>query len=234
MIPLRDSEAARRFTPANTILIILNVAVFGLEVYLANRRGAAVGAWAMVPVRFAHLSWRAPLHDARVLATIVTAMFLHAGLLHIAGNMLYLFIFGPAVEQRMGSWRYLPFYLLAGIAAGLATIAMGPASRVPVIGASGAIAGVLGAYFVLYPRGRITTILPLFVFIQVIEVPAVFYLLAWFAVQLYAGIASGAPGPLAGGVAWWAHVGGFLFGVGTAPLLVHRPKPKRRPARRRG
>ena len=111
-------------------------------------------------------------------------------------------------------------------------VAMGPESRVPVIGASGAIAGVLGAYFVLYPRGRITTILPLFVFIQMVEVPAVFYLLAWFAVQLYAGISAGAEGPLVGGVAWWAHVGGFLFGVAAAPILVHKPKVKRPRARR--
>jgi len=97
---------------------------------------------------------------------------------------------------------------------------MGPESGVPVIGASGAIAGVLGAYFVLYPRGRILTILPVFVFIQFVEIPAVFYLLIWFAVQLYAGISSGAQGPLVGGVAWWAHVGGFLFGIATAPILT--------------
>ena len=186
----------------------------------------------MVPDLVAHPGWSHPLHALRILATIITAMFLHAGLLHIAGNMLYLFIFGPAVEQRMGARRYLAFYLLAGIAAALAMVAMGPASRVPVIGASGAIAGVLGGYFVLYPRGRITTILPLFVFIQMVEVPAVFYLLAWFAVQLYAGISAGAQGPLIGGVAWWAHVGGFLFGVAAAPMLIHRPKAKR-PARRR-
>jgi rhomboid family protein len=222
MIPLRDSEAARRLTPVNTALIALNVAVFGLEVYFASHGNIAIGAYAMVPARIAHLSWLEPLHAARVLATIITATFLHAGLLHIAGNMLYLFIFGPAVEERMRWRRYLSFYLLSGIAAGLAMVAMGPGSQVPVIGGSGAIAGVLGAYFVLYPRGRIATILPLFVFIQVIEVPAVFYLLAWFAVQLYAGIVSGAQGPFVGGVAWWAHVGGFLFGVAAAPLLVHK------------
>src|SRR5271154_3211226 len=217
MIPLRDSEAARRLTTANTLLIILNVAVFALEVYSTKRGQAAFGGYAIVPARITHLDWREPIHVARTLATIVTSTFLHAGLLHIAGNMLYLFIFGPAVEQRMRWMRYLSFYLLSGIAAGFVMVAMGPNSRVPVIGASGAIAGVLGAYFVLYPRGRITTILPLFVFIRIVEVPAVFYLLVWFAVQLYAGIASGAPGPLAGGVAWWAHVGGFLFGGALAP-----------------
>jgi membrane associated rhomboid family serine protease len=141
--------------------------------------------------------------------------------------MLYLFIFGPAVEASMGSLRYLWFYLVAGIAAGLAMVAMGPDSRIAVIGASGAIAGVLGAYFVLFPRGRITTILPIFMFIQFVEIPAAFYLLIWFAVQLYAGIASGAQGPLVGGVAWWAHVGGFLFGVAAAPIVVHRSSPRK-------
>ena len=222
MIPLRDSEAARRLTPANTVLIVLNIAVFVLELELAHQGRRWIARYAMVPALVAHAGWLHPLHAARVLTTLVTSTFLHAGLLHIAGNMLYLLIFGPAVEGRMGPRRYLFFYLLAGIAAGLAMVAMGPESRVPVIGASGSIAGVLGGYFVLYPRGRITTILPLFVFVRFVEVPAVFYLLAWFAVQLYAGISAGAQGPMMGGVAWWAHVGGFLFGMAIAPLLVHR------------
>jgi membrane associated rhomboid family serine protease len=203
---LRDSEAARRLTPANTLLILVNAAVFVLELELAYLRRRELVRYAMVPAFVAHPEWLHPLHAAGVLATLVTSTFLHAGLLHIGGNMLYLLIFGPAVEGRMGARRYLFFYLLSGIAAGLAMVAMGPESRVPVIGASGAIAGVLGAYFVLYPRGRITTILPLFVFIRFVEVPAVFYLLAWFAVQLYAGISAGAQGPMMGGVAWWAHV----------------------------
>ena len=120
--------------------------------------------------------------------TMVTSMFLHGGFWHIAGNMLYLFIFGAAVEYRMGALRYLIFYFAAGIAAALATVWIAPASSVPVIGASGAIAGVLGAYFILYPRGRILTILPIFIFIQFVEIPAVIYLLFWFAVQLYAGL----------------------------------------------
>jgi membrane associated rhomboid family serine protease len=231
VIPIRDSEAARRFTPINTLLIALNIAVFALELYLIEEHRTGLWRYAMTPASIAHPGWNHPLKVLHNLATIVTAMFLHAGFLHIAGNMLYLFIFGPALEQRMGARRYLAFYFLAGIAASVATVVMGPTSRIPVIGASGAIAGVLGGYFVLYPRGRITTILPLFVFVQMIEVPAVFYLLVWFAVQLYAGISAGAQGPLIGGVAWWAHVGGFLFGVALAPMLIHRPKAKRRRSR---
>jgi membrane associated rhomboid family serine protease len=232
MIPIRDSEASRRFAPATLLLIAMNILVFAIELYLMHQRRREFWRYAMVPARIAHPGWHHPVRALNNLATIISAMFLHAGFLHIAGNMLYLFIFGPAVEQRMGARRYLSFYFLAGIAAALATVAMGPASRVPVIGASGAIAGVLGGYFVLYPRGRITTVLPLFVFIQMIEIPAVFYLLAWFAVQLYAGISAGAQGPLIGGVAWWAHVGGFLFGVALAPMLIHRPEARRSVRRR--
>jgi len=155
-------------------------------------------------------------------------MFIHGGILHIAGNMLYLFIFGAAVEYRMGAARYLSFYLAAGIAAAVATVWIAPESNVPVIGASGAIAGVLGAYFILYPRGRILTILPIFIFIQFIEIPAVIYLLFWFAIQLYAGLEEGGSAGAMGGVAWWAHVGGFMFGVALGPMLAqNRPRPRR-------
>jgi membrane associated rhomboid family serine protease len=229
MIPLRDSEAIRRFTPVNTLLILANIGVFALELHLGPR-AAELGRLAMVPARITR--YAAAPENFRLLVPLITSLFLHASLMHIAGNMLYLLIFGPAVEQRMRGVRYLLFYLVAGVAAGLAMVAMGPMSRVPVIGASGAIAGVLGAYFVLYPRAYITTILPIFIFIQVVQIPAVFYLLFWFAAQLYAGLASGAEGPLIGGVAWWAHVGGFLFGIAAAPLLArHASAAPRRAVR---
>jgi membrane associated rhomboid family serine protease len=226
MIPLRDSEAQRRLTPANTILIAANLAVFALEVRFGAGAGRELGRFALIPayVSRAHTATR----EARVLATLVTSMFLHANLLHIAGNMLYLFIFGPAVEERLGHLRYFAFYLVAGVVAGLATVAMDPASQVAVIGASGAIAGVLGAYLVLFPAARITTILPIFIFIQFVQIPAIFYLLLWFAIQLYSGLESGATGPVIGGVAWWAHVGGFLFGVLAGPLLARRLRTPRR------
>ena len=229
MIPLRDSETTRRLTPVNTILILANVAVFVLEARLGRRAGLRLARYAMVPVHVVHLHLSDPRHALATLATFITSTFLHAGIMHLAGNMLYLFIFGPAIEERLGTPRYLYFYFAAAIAAGLAMVAMGPESRVPVIGASGAIAGVLGAYFVIYPRGRITTILPLFFFWPMVEIPAYFYLLLWFVAQLYAGIISGAQGPTVGGVAFWAHVGGFLFGVAIAPMLAHvRAAPVRR------
>jgi membrane associated rhomboid family serine protease len=229
MIPFRDSEATRRLTPANTVLIVANLAVFALEIDLGRKAVPMLAPYAMVPAHLTHLHFADPVGMLATLATLVTSSFLHAGIFHIAGNMLYLFIFGPAVEQRLGWRRYTAFYFTAAIAAGLAMVAMGPDSRVPVIGASGAIAGVLGAYFVLYPRGRISTILPLLLIWPIVEIPAYFYLLFWFIAQLYAAIVSGAQGPLVGGVAFWAHVGGFLFGVAAAPMMA-RPQPK--PARR--
>src|SRR6266852_1902459 len=220
MIPLRDNAAPRRLTPANTILIAANFAAFIYELSLGSRVVDFVGRFAMVPAEVMNSSsmHSLTLHDSLAISirpaiTILTSMFLHGGVWHVVGNMLYLFIFGAAVEYRMGASRYAAFYFASGVAAALATVLIAPESRVPVIGASGAIAGVLGAYFIFYPRGRILTILPIFIFIQVVEIPAVIYLLIWFAIQLYAGIAAGQQGASMGGVAWWAHIGGFLFGI---------------------
>jgi membrane associated rhomboid family serine protease len=230
MIPLRDNAAPRRLTPANMILIAANLAAFIYELSLGPRVVDFVGRFAMVPAEVTNsLSMRSLPSGASLqpAITILTSMFLHGGVWHVVGNMLYLFIFGAAVEYRMGAPRYAAFYFASGIAAALATVLIAPESRVPVIGASGAIAGVLGAYFIFYPRGRILTILPIFVFIQVLEIPAVIYLLLWFAIQLYAGIAAGQQGASMGGVAWWAHVGGFLFGIALAPLLAKNPSPRK-------
>ena len=228
MIPLRDNSAPRRLTPANTILIAANLAAFIYELSLGPRVVDFAGRFAMVPAAVTNsLSMRSLGDSLRPAMTIMTSIFLHGGVWHVVGNMLYLFIFGAAVEYRMGTSRYAAFYFASGIAAALATILIAPESRVPVIGASGAIAGVLGAYFIFYPRGRIMTILPIFVFIQVVEIPAVIYLLLWFAIQLYAGIYAGQQGASMGGVAWWAHVGGFLFGIALAPLLAKNPRPRK-------
>jgi membrane associated rhomboid family serine protease len=232
MIPLRDNVARHRLSPVNTLLIAANLAVFVHELSLGRHVDVFVARYAMVPALVA----RAHLHGAALLDargrlwppfTVLTSMFIHGGLGHVAGNMLYLFIFGPAIEERTGPAHYLSFYLLSGIASAAATIVMAPQSTVPVIGASGAIAGVLGAYFILYPRGSILTFFPPFFF----RLPAVLYLIVWFAAQLFSGIAGGAAGSLGGGVAWWAHVGGFLFGVAAGPIAVREPE-RRRVARR--
>jgi len=233
MIPLRDNQARHRLSPINLALIAANVGVFVYELSLGERLPAFVYEYAMVPARLtgaltATARLAAPWSGPPPIATLVTSMFLHGGVLHVAGNMLYLFIFGAAVEEAMGAVRYLLFYLACGIAAALAMAAVTPHSSVPVIGASGAIAGVLGAYFVLYPRAKILTILPIIVLMYFVEIPAVLYLLLWFAAQLYAGLATG---EAAGGVAWWAHVGGFLFGMALGPMLTGRRRAR---AGRRG
>jgi membrane associated rhomboid family serine protease len=225
MIPLGDSEAARRLSPVNTILIAANLAIFGLELW---DRGAPLAYFGLVPARISHLQLTEPVAASMAVLTVVSSLFLHAGVLHVAGNMLYLLVFGPAVEARLGHARFAAFYFAAGIIACLAMVAMAPQSRVPVIGASGAIAGILGGYLVLYPGGRISTVLPSSFMLRRVEVPAIVYLLMWFGLQLYLGISSGPNGPLAGGVAWWAHVGGFLFGVAAAPLMAHKPVKQRK------
>jgi membrane associated rhomboid family serine protease len=234
MIPLRDNQASRRLTLINVTLIVANVAVFLHEATLGQRLSDFIYRYAMIPAhitsaleggraltRLPHIAPEPP-----ALETIFTSMFLHGGLMHLVGNMLYLFIFGAAVEEAMGPVRFLLFYLLSGVAAALAMAAFMPSSTVPVIGASGAIAGVLGAYFVLYPRAKITTILPIFVLIYFVEIPAIVYLLVWFVLQLYAGLSENPE--VAGGVAWWAHVGGFLVGMVLGPMLAHQGRGGRR------
>ena len=231
MIPLRDNAAPRRLTPVNIALIAANIAVFIHEVALGPRVAAFVGRFAMVPAAITRAlvsNTHFASDSLAPLMTTVTSMFIHGGVWHVAGNMLYLFIFGAAVEYRMGALRYLIFYFAAGIAAALATVWIAPESIMPVIGASGAIAGVLGAYFIFYPRGRILTILPIFIFIQFIEIPAIVYLFVWFALQLYSGLEQSGHAAAMGGVAWWAHIGGFMFGVALAPILaINRPLRRR-------
>ncbi|MGO9058622.1 MAG: rhomboid family intramembrane serine protease [Candidatus Binataceae bacterium] len=233
MIPLRDSAGAPRLSPVNLLLIAANVIVFGYEIRLGAASEGLMMRFGMTPARVAAIGASSAIATGHALLTLVTALFLHGGVLHLAGNMLYLFIFGAAVEMRFGHQRYLYFYLAAGIASGLATVFIDPASEVPVIGASGAIAAVLGAYFVLYPRAKILTVLPFFVLIEFVEVPALVYLLIWFGWQLFSGLQSRAFHSMAGGVAWWAHIGGFLFGIATAPLLARKEPPKARGGARR-
>jgi membrane associated rhomboid family serine protease len=144
--------------------------------------------------------------------------------MHLLGNMLYLHVFGDNVEDRLGHVRFLALYLIGGLIAGVAQVAFNAHSSVPMVGASGAIAGVTGAYFVFFPRARIVTLVPIFVFIQIVEVPAVFFLLVWFLFQLLLGFGSLGGHAAQGGVAFWAHVGGFLAGLALGPLLARRQR----------
>jgi membrane associated rhomboid family serine protease len=165
-------------------------------------------------------------HPVPVWWTVITSMFLHGGFLHLLGNMWYLWLFGDNVEDAMGRARFLVFYLLSGVAAALAQVLMGPGSRIPMVGASGAISGVLGGYILLYPHARILTLIPIFFIAQIVEVPALIMLGLWFLIQLMSGL--GSLGFEAGGVAWFAHVGGFLAGMGLVWIFRRR---SRRPVR---
>jgi membrane associated rhomboid family serine protease len=215
MIPLRDVIPSRT-TPTVTISVIaLNALLFLYQLSLGPGVEEFVLYWGLVPAAF---SW----------ITVFTSMFLHGGFLHFAGNMLYLWIFGDNVEDRMGHGRFLVFYLLCGAAAALTQTVVDPESVIPMVGASGAIAGVMGAYFVLYPHSRILTLVPIFFFIQLIEVPAIFFLGIWFVMQFLSGVGSIAsatrePG---GGIAFWAHVAGFATGISTV-VLFRRPERQR-------
>jgi membrane associated rhomboid family serine protease len=209
MLPLSD-HLPRRTTPViNYLLIAANIFMFLWELSLGPDIERALFAVAFIPARF----WYWP--DLANIFTMFVSMFLHGGWIHLGGNMLYLWIFGDNVEDRLGHGKYLFFYFICGIAATMAHAVMNPASRVPSIGASGAIAGVLGGYIVMFPRARVTTLIPIFVFITVREIPAVVVLGFWFVLQLFIGAASlGVAGAEeAGGVAYFAHIGGFVAGM---------------------
>ena len=207
MIPLRDTIPSSRVPIVNYAIIALNVLVFWHEVTLGSRAEAFVMHYGLVPRHFAF--------DA-----LVTSMFVHGSWLHLLGNMLYLYIFGDNVEDRLGHGRFVLFYLLCGAAAGAAQALTAPGSSVPMVGASGAIAGVAGAYVLFFPRARVLTLLPIFIFVQLIEVPAVFFIGVWFLWQIASGVAT--LGHDEAGVAFWAHVGGFVAGLVLGPVLRQR------------
>ncbi len=231
MIPLRDTISTRTVPFVTRLLVTLNVAVFLLELLQGAGLDAFVETYAFVPDRLFRPDIYGWTFGAAAL-TILTSMFLHGGLLHLLGNMLFLWIFGDNVEDTLGHFRYLVFYGTAGAGAMLLQAFLAPSSTVPNLGASGAIAGILGAYFVYYPRARIVTVVPLFFLFPLIEIPAALYLLGWFALQFWMGsaqLASPGRGAAAqGGVAFWAHVGGFVVGVAWALLF----RPAREPAAR--
>jgi membrane associated rhomboid family serine protease len=195
-------------------ILIANIVAFLYESSLSPRAlEAFLATYGVIPAAFA---W----------PDVVTSMFLHGGWIHLLGNMLSLWIFGDNVEDRLGHGRFVVFYLFTGALATLAHVWADPASPVPTIGASGAIAGVMGGYFVLYPRSRVITLLPIFVFIQIVEVPAVVFLGLWFFLQLVSGVGSSlaaTTGEAVGGVAFWAHIGGFVVGAVLVTLLA-RPE----------
>src|SRR5215212_5959341 len=224
MIPLRDDNPRRTVPYVTCLLVALNVLAFLWELSLGQQLDRAIFSVAFIPARY----WL-PGNWVFDLYTIVISMFLHGGLLHVGSNMLYLWIFGDNIEDRLGHFRYLLFYLLCGFAATFAHAVFSPGSNLPAIGASGAIAGVLGAYLILYPHARVMTLIPIFFFITVRELPAIFILGIWFVLQLFSGV--GSLGVVdaqdTGGVAYFAHIGGFVAGMLFLGLFGGFRRPRR-------
>lgn len=215
MIPLKD-ETPRRSVPVVTLLLIAaNVAVFLYEISLSSHaQDLLIRTYGLVPQRIQYAL--AGIHGvtyAQAFAPLFTCMFLHAGWLHIIGNMWFLWIFGANVEDRFGSFVYLLVYLVCGIGSGISQVMFSWGSPIPSIGASGAISGVLGAYLLFFPASRILTLIPLFIIWFTARIPAFVFILLWFAAQFLSGLSSLGTASSVGGVAWWAHVGGFVLGA---------------------
>lgn len=209
MIPIRDTIRSKNYPVVNITIIILNVLFFIIELSQGEGINRFILVYGLVPARYSIPSISTYFTLSQQLLSFISFMFLHGGFLHLLGNMWSLYIFGDNVEDRLGHLRYLLFYLLCGVASGVSHLFINWGSQIPTIGASGAIAGVMGAYMILYPKSRILTLIPIFFFFHFIEIPAVFFLGIWFVFQfLSAASASGH-----GGIAWWAHIGGFIFGI---------------------
>ena len=218
MLPIRDTVRSTSIPIVTWLVIALNAVVFLYEIRLpAAELNALIMTFGLIP---GHLELTEPLRliqNPLLPLTFLTHMFMHGGWLHFLSNMWILFIFGDNVEDRMGSVRFLIFYLISGFIGAIIQAYIYPNSSVPAIGASGAIAGVLGAYWVLFPKAKVITLIPLIFVPWFIEIPAIFYLGFWLVTQIYFGITSLPNSGVMGGVAWWAHIGGFVFG-----LLFHR------------
>lgn len=229
MIPLNDNVRRQTFWSATLALIALNTAVFAYELSLGPAINRFIFTFGLIPARYTTTHGAIIISNLSVfLVPVLTSMFIHGGWLHLIGNMLFLFVFGRSIEDRYGHGNFLLLYFLSGFGAALAEIIFNMGSRVPTIGASGAIAGILGAYLISYPTARITTLIPLFIFFWTVRLPAILILVYWFAIQFIAGyqmltIESATKGD----VAWWAHVGGFLLGL---VLALAMPKHQRRVA----
>ena len=212
-IPLTDHIRRRSFWGITLLLIVANTCVFLFELSLGPDLNRLILLYGLIPARYSAGRLFA-LPGQLTIVPIFASMFLHGGWLHLLGNMLFLYVFGRSIEDRFGHFPFLFLYLVSGVAAALVQIIVSPGSRVPTIGASGAIAGVLGAYFVCYPGARVTTLIPLFFFFWTVQLPAILLLGYWFLIQFVAGFQMlSIQTATAGGVAWWAHIGGFITGA---------------------
>jgi membrane associated rhomboid family serine protease len=222
VIPFKDDNPTRMFPFATIIIIVLNVAVFIIQSVSPENGDQIAYSYGAIPYAITHFKSNQPIPPV---FTIFTSMFMHGGLLHIGGNMLYFWIFGNNIEDVLGHVRFVFFYLFCGVVAAYSYALTAPASTVPMIGASGAISGILGAYLLLFPRARVHTIVFFGIFIQVLQVPALIVIGFWAIIQLVSGLfAEGMR--TQGGIAWFAHVGGFLVGLLTIKLWLPRRMSK--------
>ncbi len=229
MIPLRDLNPTRTFPLITVLLIALNSLVFFYELTLSTRQlDSVIMTYGTVPYEITHGVVIGPPLGIPVYLTILTAMFMHAGWLHIIGNMLYFWIFGNNIEDRFGHVRFLLIYLAWGVVAALTQILVDPESRIPALGASGAIAGVLGAYLIIFPSARVDVLIPIGFFITTVRLPAIFVIGEWILLQFLSGFGSLGPASADGGVAYFAHIGGAVAGVAVGLIYRALNPPARR------
>jgi len=227
VIPLRDNIPTRTFPIITVTLMVVNTLLFLYAAFMSTAaEKALVNRFGLVPREFILSLYEHHLLLPYNILTVFTSMFLHGGFFHLGGNMLYLWIFGNNIEDAVGHLRFVVFYGLSGVAAAVCQIVYDPAASIPMIGASGAVSGVLGAYLLLYPYARIKTLIFIFIFVTTVELPAILLLTIWFFMQVLFSYASGNQG-----VAWSAHIGGFVFGLVTIKLFTlgrRRTPPRRR------
>jgi len=231
MIPIRDRNPSGTFPYVTIGIIVINVLIFLYELSLGSGLGEFIMKFGVVPLKVSYYSQASDLTFINTFFPFISSMFLHGGFIHLIGNMWFLWIFGDNIEDKLGHFRFIAFYLLCGIIASSVHVYFNIQSKVPCVGASGAIAGVLGAYMITFPRARVVTIVPLFVFIQVMELPAMVVLGFWFVIQFFNGAATITASTSGAGVAWWAHIGGFA--VGVIILYIMRIFFAKNPVRRR-
>ena len=231
MIPIRDRNPSGTFPYVTIGIIIVNILIFLYELSLGSGLGEFIMKFGVVPLKVSYYSQVPDLTFINTFFPFISSMFLHGGFVHLIGNMWFLWIFGDNIEDKLGHFRFIAFYLLCGIIASSVHVFFNIQSKAPCIGASGAIAGVLGAYMITFPRARVVTIVPMFVFIQVMELPAIVVLGFWFVIQFFNGAATITASTSGAGVAWWAHIGGFAAGV--IILYIMRIFFAKNPVRRR-
>jgi len=226
VIPLRDTIPSRRPPILTVVLIAANTLIFFYQMMMNDRQFLSfINEYGLVPAKYTDVSVHLHSFNPALYFPFLSNMFLHGSWFHLLSNMWILWLFGDNIEDRMGHFGYFLFYILSGVAAGFVHFLFNQTSQIPAVGASGAIAGVMGAYMLLFPYSRIITLIPIFVIIPLfVRIPAVLYLIVWFLSQLYAGAIQAFAGGMVGGVGWWAHIGGFIAGLLTNRLFLKQER----------